>query len=391
MFDRPVGFEENPTGLQPCNQRHERMKRFTVALLYNLKQNAPHREGEPWDAWNELDSEKTVASIERALRAGGHEVIGMEGDVHLAHKLSRYHVDIAFNICEGHFGASREAQVPAILDALRIPYTGSGVMTLCIALDKPMAKRVLMHYGLPTPQFQTFVTGDEPLDRRLKFPLFVKPSREGSGMGITARSICRNQRELREQVQWCIATYRQPALVEEYIEGREFTLGMLGNLPERITPRADGIPPQPIAALRTAKPKQIKTKVPETLRVFPPLEIDLSPCPPDQAGLYTSVIKSQMYDVPRYPCPAPISKRLWTQMEHLAARAFAALECTDFARVDLRLRPDTGTPTILEINPLAGLQEGISDIVMAGEADGVSYAALINGILEAALQRYGMI
>ena len=367
------------------------MKKFTVALLYNLKQNAPHRGGEPWDAWNELDNEKTIANLERALRAGGHEVIGMEGDVNLAQKLAHYQVDIAFNTCEGHFGLSREAQMPALLDALRIPHTGSGVMTLCVALDKPMAKRVMMYHGLPTPLFQTFVTGDERLNSQLKFPLFVKPSREGSGIGITAKSVCRNARELREQVRWCIQAYRQPALVEEYIEGREFTLGMLGNLPWAIKSRADGKPVEPVAALKAAKPKQIKSSVPETLRVFPPLEVDLSPCPPEEAGLYTAVIKSQMYDVPKYPCPAPMSKRMWATMEKLAAGAFAALECTDFGRVDFRVRQDTGAPTILEINPLAGLQEGISDIVMAGEADGVGFTALINGILDAALQRYGMI
>jgi D-alanine-D-alanine ligase len=254
-----------------------------------------------------------------------------------------------------------------------------------------MAKRVMMHHGLPTPLFQTFITGDERLNSKLAFPLFVKPSREGSGIGVTAQSVCRNARELRAQVKWCIETYHQPALVEEYIEGREFTLGMLGNLPVAIRPRVDGKPPEPISALKSAKPKRIKTQVPSTLRVFPPLEVDLSPCPPDQAGLYTSVIKGEMYDVPKYLCPAPVSKRLWTQMEKFAAGAFAALECTDFARVDFRLRQDTGEPTILEINPLAGLQEGISDIVMAGEADGVSFTALINGILDATLQRYGMI
>src|SRR5512141_880351 len=143
------------------------MKKFTVALLYNSKQNAPHRSDEPWDAWNELDSEKTAGQIERALRAGGHEVIAMEGDVTLPSKLSTYKVDIAFNLCEGHFGASREAQVPALLDMMRIPYTGAGVMTLAIALDKPMAKRIMQFYGLPTPAFQTFITGDEPLDARL--------------------------------------------------------------------------------------------------------------------------------------------------------------------------------------------------------------------------------
>jgi len=367
------------------------MSRFTVALLYNLKQNAPHHADEPWDAWNELDSEKTAANLERALRAGGHEVIGMEGNVTLPQKLERYKIDIAFNTCEGHYGASRESQVPAILDALRVPYTGSGVMTLCLALDKPMCKRVLEFHGLPTPKFQTFVTGDERLDSKLKFPLFVKPSREGSGIGITARSVCRNARALREQVQWCIHAYRQPALVEEFIEGREFTLGMLGNLPSVISPRADGKPIEPIVALKAAKPKTHRTAGPETLRVFPPLEVDLSPCPTDQAGLYTSLIKSQMYDVPKYLCPAPVSKTMSAKMERFAAGAFAALECCDFARVDLRIRPDTGEPTILEINPLAGLQERISDIVMAGEADGVTFTALINGILDAALQRYGMI
>jgi D-alanine-D-alanine ligase len=354
------------------------MKKFTVALLYNLKQNAPHREDEPWDAWNELDSERTAASIERALRAGGHQVIGLEGDASLSHKLQRYKVDIAFNICEGHFGVSREAQVPALLDMLRIPYTGAGVMTLAIALDKPMAKRVMAFHDLPTPPFQTFITGEERIDPKLRFPLFVKPSREGSGIGVTAKSVCRNARELREQVQHVIRAYRQPAIAEEYIEGREFTIGMLGNMPWNLG-NASGNGRGKIHS------------VPSTLRVFPPLEVDLSPVPAEEAGLYTSVVKSKLYDVPKYLCPAPVSKSLRAKMERYAAGAFAALECHDFARVDLRVRRDTGEPYILEINPLAGLQEGISDIVMAAEADGLNYVGLINGILETALKRYAMI
>ena len=379
-----------------------RVKKFTVALLYNSKQNAPHSEGEPWDAWNELDSEKTAGQIERALRAGGHEVIAMEGDVTLPQKLSHYKIDVAFNICEGHFGGSREAQVPAMLDMLRIPYTGAGVMTLALALDKPMAKRVMAFYGLPTPLFQTFVTGIEPLDSRLKFPLFAKPSREGSGMGVSAKSVCRNLRELREQVQFLIQSYRQPALVEEYIEGREFTLGLLGNLEWNIQSPEVAVEPEMAMAgvesgIKKSKPngngrsKQLSPQTVTTLRVFPPLEVDLSPCPEDQAGLYTAVIKSQMYEVPKYLCPAPTTKALRNKMERLAVNAFAALECYDFARVDFRVRQDTAEPLILEVNPLAGLQEGISDIVMGAEAVGIGYAALINGILEAALKRYGMI
>lgn len=379
------------------------MKKFTVALLYNSKQNAPHADGEAWDAWNELDSEKTAGQIERALRAGGHEVIAMEGDAALPQKLAHYKIDIAFNICEGHYGGSREAQVPAILDMLRVPYTGAGVMTLAVALDKPMAKRVMMYYGLPTPLFQSFFTADDPVDSRLKYPLFAKPSREGSGIGVSAKSICRNARELREQVDFLIETYHQPALVEEYIEGREFTIGLLGNLSWNIKSQESATETEAVMvaapengrrAPKTNGNGRTRNRLPDsqpTLQVFPPLEVDLTPCPEDQAGLYTSVIKSKMYDVPKYLCPAPITKTLRNRMERLAVNAFAALDCYDFARIDFRVRQETGEPQILEVNPLAGLQERISDIVMGAEAVGIGYTDLVNGILETALKRYGML
>ncbi|HZQ05418.1 MAG TPA: D-alanine--D-alanine ligase, partial [Anaerolineae bacterium] len=146
------------------------MKKFKVALLYSLSENAPQEatdEDAPWDRWNELDSEKSVAGYERALRSAGHDVIPLEGDHTLIQNLLKHKPDICFNTCEGHYGKSREAQVPAMLDMLRIPYTGSGVMTLAIALDKAMTKRVLQFYSIPTPAFQVFVTGDEPSDPRL--------------------------------------------------------------------------------------------------------------------------------------------------------------------------------------------------------------------------------
>jgi len=129
------------------------MKRFKVGLLYSAKANAPHEsadEDTPWDRWNELDSEQSISGYERALREGGHEVIPLEGMPRLPQKLERYPVDICFNTCEGHRGKSREAQVPALLDMLGIPYTGSGVMSLAIALDKAMTKRVLQFYSIPT-------------------------------------------------------------------------------------------------------------------------------------------------------------------------------------------------------------------------------------------------
>ena len=132
------------------------MKKLKVAVLANLKKNAPQWEGMPEDQWDDLDSEKTVLALVDAIRAGGYNAEFLEGDETLMITLPKYRPDICFNICEGHFGDSREAQVPAILEMLRIPYTGSRVLTLAMALDKPMTKRILWWHELPTPAFQEF-------------------------------------------------------------------------------------------------------------------------------------------------------------------------------------------------------------------------------------------
>jgi len=332
------------------------MSHLKIALLANLKTNAPHRSGEPRDRWSELDSERTVEAIASALREGGHEVTFLEGDKRLYHKLERGRFDIAFNICEGHQGDARESQVPAILEMLAIPYTGSKVLCLALTLDKPMAKRILLSHGLPTPPFQLFENPYETLDSNLRYPLFVKPSREGTGMGISGRSIVHDEEELRAQVCGVIETYLEPALVEEYIEGREVTVGLLGN---------------------------------EQLRIFPPLEVDFSPCPAEERRIYTSQIKSELYNLPRYLCPAPLTDSQIGGLNRLAIAAFRALNCLDMARVDFRLDAHDGQkPYILEINPLPGLCPGVSDFVLQAEAAGMSHAELINAILNEALKRY---
>ncbi|MGB8645643.1 MAG: hypothetical protein WCF84_10425 [Anaerolineae bacterium] len=397
------------------------MKKFTVGLLYSAKANAPHDvdEDTPWDKWNELDSETSIAGYERALQEGGYEVVPLEGDLSLADKLSHYRVDICFNTCEGHRGKSREAQVPAILDMLSIPYTGSGVMALTIALDKAMTKRVLQFYSIPTPAFQVFMTGDEPIDSRLNFPLFAKPAYEGSGIGISGKSICKTPRELREQVRYLLRAYKETVLVEEYIEGREVTTGLLGNVMPRGSwikerkkilaaqaqlPTAvsgNGTPDDPAAlpngnANGKAAPSNGKKPGPtrdfyhQGVRVFPPLEVDFSPLG-DAPHLYGSEIKGKNPWGPRYLIPAPLSARLTDQINRLTVATFSALECYDFARVDFRIRASDNKPFVLEINPLAGLTEGLSDIVLEASSVGVSYSQLINGILEAALKRYGML
>lgn len=393
------------------------MKKFQVALLYSLSANAPQETTEddtPWDKWNELDSEKSVAGYERALREAGHDVIPLEGDETLITNLLKYKPDICFNTCEGHRGRSREAQVPAMLDMLGIPYTGSGVMTLAIALDKAMTKRVLQFYSIPTPAFQVFVTGDEPTDARLSFPLFAKPSLEGSGIGIMDKSICRSPRELREQVRFLLRSYKQPVLVEEYIEGREVTTGILGNLMPRgawikakkrmeaeralqtqaVEAGAGQTASNGNGAMVTTPANGKKPPVREYfysgVRVLPPLEIDFSPLS-DTAPLYGSEIKHNNPWGPKYICPAPLSAKLTSQIGRLTVATFRALECYDFARVDYRIRASDGLPMVIEINPLAGLTEALSDIVLEANASGMSYSELINTILDSALRRYGML
>lgn len=389
------------------------MKKFKVALLYSLKANAPQEatdDDTPWDKWNELDSEKSVAGYQRALQTAGHEVIPLEGDHTLIDNLLRYKPDICFNTCEGHRGKSREAQIPALLDMIGIPYTGSGVMTLAVALDKAMTKRVLQFYSIPTPAFQVFVTGDEPTDPRLNFPLFAKPSLEGSGIGITAQSICRTPRELREHVRLLLRSYKQPVLVEEYIEGREVTTGILGNLMPRgawikvkkrleaaraLEAQAETVlsasgATVAVPAATNGKKPPVREYYYSGVRVLPPLEIDFSPLQ-DTAPLYNSEIKANNPWGPRYLCPAPLTAKLTSQIGRSTVATFRALECYDFARVDFRIRASDNLPMVIEINPLAGLTEALSDIVLEADAAGISYNELINTILDAALRRYGML
>jgi len=348
-----------------------------VALLANLKKNAPTWAGISPDRWDDLDSEETIQAITRALEAGGHRADFLEGDVTLYDNLRKARPDICFNICEGHYGDAREAQVPAILEMLRIPYTGSQVITLALALDKPMTKRVLAYHALPTPDFQVFERLDEQPEQAMKFPLFVKPSREGTGMGISAESIVHDMSELRTQLRRILRDYNQPALVERFIGGREITVGIVGNL---ATPVAWRIPDDEEAP-----------RISKGLHFFPPLEVDMTAYPAEEAGVYTSRIKVEMAHDFHYLCPAPLSKDQVEDLIWLAAAVFRVTGCLDVARVDFRLDAREGNkPYILEVNPLPGLNPGYSDLCIEAAANGWSYEDLINEILNAAADRYGL-
>lgn len=329
---------------------------LTVGLLYNLGKNEPPADGDPPDAHAELDGEQTVASVAEALRWAGHDVVPIESSCNIWEKLQAQPLDIAFNMTEGVRGGSRESQVPAILEMLGIPYTGSNVLTLAVSLDKSTSKKLFTYHGVPTPRFRVVPPGKRADLRGLRFPLFVKPGHEGSSMGISPASVCRDRQALDEQVTRLHRLYRQEALVEEYVEGREFTVGFVGN-------------EEPLA--------------------LPIMEINFGLCPPEHGAVYSYRFKTEWDADGYYLCPAPVGEDLATLLRQTALNAFRALGCLDVGRVDIRLGRD-GLPQVLEVNPLPGLTPAFSDLPRVALAAGISYERLVNLILDAALERYGL-
>lgn len=328
---------------------------YRVALLVNLASNAPPPPPDaPHDALAELDSDTTAAAYEQALIDAGHDVARFEGGPHLAQWLSEFKPDICFNTCEGHRGDSREAQVPALLEMIGARYTGPTPLAAAITNDKPTTKRVLHYYGLPTPVFQVFESIDEPLHRSLAFPLFVKPSHEGTGMGIGNQSLVRNEGELRDSVAYTLEKYSQPALVESYIDGKDITCGLVGNG--------------------------------DDVHFFPITEVDFSGYPDELLPIYGSLQKVDYDHLYKNKCPAPIGEALTNEVRRLTHETFLVTGCRDYARVDFRLRDD-GHLSILEINGLPGITPH-SDMTLMAQAEGWTHGDLVRAVLNAGLKRY---
>jgi len=328
-----------------------------VAVTYNAKKKCT---GElPIDYYSEFDSEKTINAIKDTLEDGGNEVVLVEVNYDLLDFFKNNHVDIVFNIAEGTCGNSRESQVPAILDFLGIPYTGSGVLTLAMAMDKAMTKKILRCENIPTPNFQLFKDYNDTIDPHLAFPLIVKPNMEGSAKGISTSSVVHNNTRLKEEVKKVIDTYHQEALVEEFIDGKEITVGILGN----------GNPD-----------------------VLPPMEIDFSGCKESGEYFYSWRMKEYQGDaskhlVPTFYCPARIDKEVERKVSDVALRAHLLLGCLDMSRIDIRLSNKDNIPYVLEVNPLPGLDPDESNLTLIAKRSGMSYKDLINGILGSALKR----
>jgi len=320
-----------------------------VGITYDLKSDYL-AEGYTEEEAAEFDSEETIAGIENALKANNYatERIGnVKALLNQLHEGRRW--DIVFNICEGMYGIGREAQVPAILDVFNIPYTFSDVLVNSLTLHKGLTKRVIRDLGLPTADFAVVETSADIDKINLPFPLFAKPVAEGTGKGIDPNSRISNKNELKKVCLDRLAQYKQPVLVETYLPGREFTVGIIGTGEEA---QASGI-------MEVCYRKHVK----------------------DQIYSYHS--KANYKDLIDYSVP---EKEVVGKCYEVAVASWKGLGCRDGGRIDLRMDCH-GVPNFIEVNPLAGLNPIHSDLPILCRMDGTSYEELIGRIMKSAIKR----
>jgi D-alanine-D-alanine ligase len=330
-----------------------------IGITYDLKSDVlPQRSGQaalPDDFQEEFDSPVTVEGIAGALRALGHHVDKLGDGRELIATLLASPPDFVFNLAEGQgIGRSREARVPAFLEMLGIPYTGSDPLTLAVTLDKDCAKRLVQSAGLPVPWGVVLRPDENPRhvvqSVRSRLPIIAKPAWEGSSKGIRGHCVVERLEELPAVIDSLRRDHRQPVLLEEFIHGDELTVGIVGNGP-----------PQIIGVMRVL-PRQ------KTGRF-----------------IYSLEVKRDFVRQVRYECPAQLPASVTKAVTEAALEIYRTLGCRDVARIDFRLRE--GVPYFLEVNPLPGLNPDTSDLVIMARLAGWSYGQLIQSIWQAALDR----
>ncbi len=334
-----------------------------IGIAFDLAPSGPMPEG-PDDRFEEFDRPETVEAIADVIRGEGHDVVLLGDGREFLARVMAEPPDFVWNLAEGEgVGPSRESRVPAVLEMLAIPFSGSGPATLGATLDKEFAKRIVANV-VHVPFGYTVVPGAEAtllplcleqMERQVGYPLILKPSCEGSSKGIRAGSLVRDHARALEVYRGLVADYDQPVMVEEFVEGDEVTVGLVG--------QAEGA-----------------LDVIGTMKVIPKS--------PDRDFVYSLEVKRDWRNRVRYETPARFAPEVQALIEQSARDAFRALRCRDVARVDFRVRD--GIPYFLEANPLPGLAPGVSDLVILAEGHGIGYAELIRKILHASLARVGL-
>lgn len=329
-----------------------------IGITYNLKENVLPEGELDSEQVEEFDSPQTINAICAVFEAYGFKTTRLGGETNIIEKIKTEKPSFVFNIAEGYWGRNREGQIPTILEIMNMPYSGSDPLTLALTLDKVMAKKILRIKGIPTPKFAVIKKWGEliNIENRLTYPLVVKPAWEGSSKGIYSTSVSNSRNELRKSVQKLFERYAgQPILVEEFIRGREITVGVLGNSPAKIM----GL-------------MEIKMKGGD-----------------EDNFIYCLETKRDWLKKVEYIIPPRIEKKLHYALSHNALTAFREFGCRDVARIDFRIGRDN-QPYLIDINPLPGLTPGYSDLVIMTQMSGINYSQLIFSILNTAFSRYGI-
>ncbi len=329
-----------------------------IVVLYNLLERL--QKGEEKDILAEDGILEEIGAVEEAIRALGHRCFAMavrEEIFSVIHWLREIQPDVVFNLCESVYGNScLEMNIPALLELFHIPYTGSPPLTLGLCQDKGKVKDILLSQGIETPRYQIFDRGSAPLRDPL-FPMIVKPLHEDGSLGISKKSVVFHEKGLKKQIRYILDRYHQPALVEEFIEGRELNVSLV---------ETNG-----------------------KITVLPISEIDYSEFPegiPKICGYEAKWMPESLeYQRSKPVCPAPLEERMKREIEHVAIEVFRLFRCRDYARVDLRARGD-GKIYVIELNPNPDVspQSGMSRSI---QAQGMTYAEFVGNLLERALQR----
>ncbi|MEE4311842.1 MAG: ATP-grasp domain-containing protein [candidate division KSB1 bacterium] len=315
----------------------------------------------PPDLLAECDSDETIQAIKNVIQER-YTVLPVESDEYAFDVLRDSKPDLVFNIAERLTGPNRESHIPTLCEMLHIPYTGSDPLTLGICLVKSRAKEILSYHGIANPEFHA-VDNTEGIPPDIELPAIIKPLYEGSSKGIRDNSVVRTREELKERVNEITAIYQQPVIIEQFLNGREFTVGVLGNYPN--------------------------------IEILPIVEIDHSSLPDNANPIYSYEAK-WIWDTTDKPlriftCPAKLSNKLRDQIEKLVIRTCRILNIKDWARIDVRL-DDKGTPNIIEVNPLPGIlprEEENSCLPKAARTAGYSYSQLIHRVIDETFLRYG--
>lgn len=332
------------------------MQKMRVALILNTRKDESEFEVE-------YDPPHTIELIKHGIETAGHEYVFIEADENVLNNLKKIRPDLVFNRSEGLRGESRESHIPAILEMLEIPYVGANVLTTAVCLNKGWTKKIISYHGVLTPQFNIVSSLEEADKIKFEYPVILKPNEEGSSVGINEDNVVHNLTQLKAKLKDMLSEYIQSILIEQFIAGREFSVGTLG--------KPDGF-----------------------LEVLPIVEVDFSNMPPEVGNVLGQRAKTILDDLSHYVCPAKIDTKLKQRIESIALDICKYLEVPDFARIDFRM-DKKGRIFFLEINPLPGMdfdpeEQDISFFPLMAMKGDYTYDELIQRLLESAMTRYGL-